>query len=469
MGTLELLGDVITAINSIVWGIPMLLLLVGTGIFFTILLRGLQFRRLPLAFSTLVNSFFTQKTKLEGDIPAFQALSTALSATLGTGNLAGVATAIVAGGPGALFWMWITAVVGMVTKYSEAVLALKFRTKNPDGSMSGGPMYYIDKGLGVKWLAGIFALFGMIASFGIGSMAQANSIMLAVTSLVQHEGSIHLPVIGEILTLSFTIGLALVLVTALVIFGGIKKIGKVTSVIIPFLAFFYVTGGLIVLLMNYHRIPDTFFMVIKYAFTPYALSGGVIGYAVSEAVRYGMARGVFSNEAGLGSAPIAYAAARSKTPVDQGLIAITEVFIDTLVFCSITGFVILNSGLWDDGVYTSTTLTIAAFSESIGIFGVAIVTISAILLGYSTILGWSYYGEQCFDYLFGSRMKYLYKVLFLCAVLFGAITKVELVWEISDTFNGMMAIPNLIGLIGLSGVVVSETREYFKGSGSRNK
>ncbi|BAI60809.1 putative sodium:amino acid symporter [Methanocella paludicola SANAE] len=462
MGLLEIFQSVISTVNGFVWGIPMLVLLVGTGLLLTIRLKGIQFRELPLAFSRVMHSIKTRKSgDQEGDIPAFHALCTALSATVGTGNIAGVATAIVMGGPGALFWMWMTALVGMVTKYSEAVLSVKYRQKNPDGSMSGGPMYYIEKGLKMKWLAVLFALCGTVAAFGIGSMTQANSVTLAITSQLDVGGSIVLPVFGEISVLSLVIGAILVAITALVTFGGIKRIGEVASILVPFMAISYIIGGLLVLAINYARIPDALVMVFNYAFTPYAAVGGVAGYAVAQAVRYGMARGVFSNEAGLGSAPIAYAAAKTNSPVNQGLIAITEVFLDTLVICSITGLVVLTSGLWDDGVYNSTSLTIAAFTNSLGLPGLIMVVISAVLFGYSTILGWAYYGEQCFHYLFGNRMKNLYKVLFLCAVLFGSVTKVSLVWDISDTFNGMMAIPNLVALVALSGVVVAETKQYF--------
>lgn len=469
MEYLEIVQEVVNSVNSFVWGIPMLVLLVGTGLLLTIRLKGLQFRKLPLAFTRVSQSITSRKEELEGDIPAFHALCTALSATVGTGNIAGVATAIVLGGPGALFWMWMTALVGMVTKYSEAVLAVKYRVKKEDGTMAGGPMYYIEKGLGMKWLAVLFAFFGTIAAFGIGSMTQANSVTLAITSQISFGGSLSLPVVGEIQVLSLIVGLILVVITAAVTFGGIKRIGAVAAVLVPFMAILYIIGGTIILILNFTKIPDALILVFTYAFTPYAAVGGAAGYAVAQAVRYGMARGVFSNEAGLGSAPIAYAAAKTKSPVTQGLIAITEVFLDTLVICTITGLVVLTSGLWDDGTLTSTGLTIAAFDNSLGFFGLIVVVIGAILFGYSTILGWAYYGEQCFHYLFGDRMKKVYKVLFLCAVLFGSVTKVGLVWDISDTFNGLMAIPNLVALVLLSGVVVSETKKYFDEQRSKKK
>ena len=443
MGVLEVIQQVINTVNGWVWGPVMLVLLVGTGLLLTLRLKGLQFRELPHAFAMMLHAARTRKSDQEGDIPSFHALCTALSATVGTGNIAGVATAIVLGGPGALFWMWVTALVGMVTKYSEAVLAVKYRTKNADGTMSGGPMYYIEKGLKMKWLAMLFAFFGMIAAFGIGSMVQANSVTLALTSQVQGIGSVDMPVLGSVSLLSVVIGIILVFITALVTFGGIKRIGEVASILVPFMAILYVVGGLAVLALNFSKIPDALMLVFTYAISPYAAVGGAAGYAVSQAIRYGVARGVFSNEAGLGSAPIAYAAAKTNKPVYQGMIAITEVFIDTLIICSITGLVVLTSGLWDDGTFSSTDLTIAAFADALGPIGLVIAIISAVLFGYSTILGWAYYGEQCFH------------------VLFGSVTKVGLVWDISDTFNGMMAIPNLIALVALSGVVVAETKKYF--------
>jgi AGCS family alanine or glycine:cation symporter len=462
MGVLESIQDLVNTVNGYVWGPIMLVLLVGTGLLLTLRLKGLQFRELPHAFSMMWHSLKHKNADHEGDIPAFHALCTALSATVGTGNIAGVATAIVLGGPGALFWMWVTALVGMVTKYSEALLAVKFRVRNADGTMSGGPMYYIEKGLRMKWLAVLFAFFGMIAAFGIGSMVQANSVTLALTSQISIGGTYDLPVLGSVSLFSIILGIILVIVTAMVTFGGIKRIGRVASFLVPFMAILYICGGLIVLAINFGKIPDALTMVFTYAFTPYAVAGGAVGYAVSQAIRFGMARGVFSNEAGLGSAPIAYAASKTRSPVHQGLIAITEVFLDTIVICTITGLVVLTSGLWDDGTLTSSGLTIAAFENSLGGVGLVIVVLCAVLFGYSTILGWAYYGEQCFHYLFGNRMKNAYKLVVLVMVLFGAVTKVGLVWDISDTFNGMMAIPNLIALVALSGVVVAETKKYFE-------
>jgi AGCS family alanine or glycine:cation symporter len=461
MALLGSLESFIVAANGIFWGVPMFLLILGVGLLLTIRLGGIQLLKFPLAVKRLFESIVYQKSDNEGDITPFQALSTALSGTMGIGNIAGVSTAIVLGGPGALFWMWMTAVIGMATKYSEAVLALKFRTKNADGTMSGGPMYYIEKGMKKKWLAVIFAACGAIAAFGVGSMAQANSISLAMASLAGFDMPLIMPVIGEISLISLAVGLLLVLSIGIVIIGGIKRIGQVASLLIPFMTVIYVGAGLLILAINYQSMPSVFSMIIGSAFSPYAVGGGAAGYAVATAIRYGVARGVFTNEAGLGSAPVAYAAAKARSPVDQGLLAMMEVFIDTLFMCSITGFVVLSSGLWDDGL-TSTALTIAAFTQAIGVYGTVIVSISTLLFGYSTILGWSYYYEQFVQYLVGTRSRNLYMGIFLFSILLGAILNVGLVWETADLFNGLMAIPNLIALAVLSGIVAAETKKHFK-------
>ncbi|HNR44109.1 MAG TPA: sodium:alanine symporter family protein [Methanofastidiosum sp.] len=468
MGFLEIISNLVGTLDSIIWGPMMLVLLVGTGIYLTVILRGIQFRRLLLSMKNLLESAF-KKEDIQGDIPSFQALTTALSATVGTGNIAGVATAIVMGGPGALFWMWITSIVGMATKFSEVVLGVKYREKNPDGEFSGGPMYYIQKGfkerynIDAKALAILFAVFGVIASFGIGSMAQANSVILAIISNIGKGSVISIPIFGEVFKASAILGMVLVILTALVIFGGIKRIGEVTSYLVPFMSVLYIIAALAIIFIHYDRIPYAFASVVGYAFSPTAFTGGVAGFAVSRAIRFGIARGVFSNEAGLGSAPIAHAAAKTPHPVRQGTLAIVEVFIDTIILCSMTGFVILESNLdiWG-GNLTSSALTSAAFAQTLGIFGTAVIVLCSILFGYSTILGWSYYGEKCFEYLFGVKKKYLYKIVFLFTVFFGSITYVDIVWNISDMFNGLMAIPNLIALVALGGIVVGEVKKYFK-------
>jgi len=433
-------------ISNWVWGPPLIILLVGTGIYLTVRLRGIQFR-------TLIYSLYLalikrkEDTDEPGDITHFQALMTALAATVGTGNIAGVATAIAAGGPGALFWMWITGLFGMATKYSEAVLAVKFRQVDRLGTMSGGPMYYLTKGLGSKWLGVLFAFFASVAAFGIGNMVQSNSVADAM------ESSFGVPF--------WVTGLVLAVITGLVIIGGIKSIAKVTGLLVPFMVVFYILGSLVVIVLYFGKIPQVFGMVFRQAFTPTAASGGFLGAGVMLTIRMGVARGIFSNESGLGSAPIAAAAAQTKHPVTQALVSMTQTFIDTIVVCSMTGFVILATGLWDSG-QTGAQLTAMAFETGIGHFvGSLIVTLGLVLFAYSTILGWSYYGEKSVEFLLGERWVMTYRVLFTVFVLVGAVAELDLVWKFSDIMNGLMAVPNLIGLLGLSGVLVAETRDYF--------
>ncbi len=468
MELFEIFASLVDALDSFIWGPFMLIFLVGTGLYLTIILKGIQFRRLFLSLKNLLESAF-KKEDVQGDIPSFQALTTALSATVGTGNIAGVATAIVMGGPGALFWMWVTSIVGMATKFSEVVLGVRYRVVNENGEISGGPMYYIQKGfkekynIDARFLAILFSAFGIIASFGIGSMAQANSVVLAIISNIGTGSSFTLPLFGEVFLVSTLLGLAIVIITGLVIFGGIKRIGEVSSYLVPFMSLLYVIASLIIIVLHADRIPYVFGSVVGYAFSPTAFAGGVTGFAVSRAIRFGIARGVFSNEAGLGSAPIAHSAAKTPHPVKQGTLAIVEVFIDTIVMCSMTAFVILESNLdiWG-GTLTSSALTSAAFAETLGGVGSLVIVVCSALFGYSTILGWSYYGEKCFEYLFGVNRKYIYKLVFLFTVFFGSVTYVDVVWNISDMFNGLMAIPNLIALLALGGVVVEEVRSYFK-------
>jgi AGCS family alanine or glycine:cation symporter len=357
----------------------------------------------------------------------------------------------------------------MATKFSEIVLGVRYRIINDNGEVSGGPMYYIQKGfkekynIDARFLAILFSAFGIIASFGIGSMAQANSAVVAIVSITGLGNSLSLPIVGEIFIVSAILGLIIVIITGLVIFGGIKRIGLVTSYLVPFMSLLYVISSLIIILLHADRIPHVFGSVVGYAFSPTAFTGGIAGFAVSKAIKFGIARGVFSNEAGLGSAPIAHSAAKTTHPVKQGTLAIVEVFIDTIVMCSMTAFVILESNIdiWG-GTLKSSALTSAAFAQTLGFAGSIIVVICSVLFGYSTIIGWSYYGEKCFEYLFGIKRKYMYKLVFLFAVFFGSITYVDIVWSISDMFNGLMAIPNLIALLALSGVVVEETKKYFK-------
>lgn len=438
--------SILTSISDFVWGPPLLILLVGTGIYLTLLLRGLQFRKL---FHSLWLALVKRKEdgNNPGDISHFQALMTALAATVGTGNIAGVATAIAIGGPGALFWMWITGLVGMATKYAEAVLAVKYRVVDEKGQMSGGPMYYISRGLNLKWLGALFAVFASIAAFGIGNMVQSNSVADAVNH------SFNIPV-------EYT-GIALAVLTGLVILGGIKSIGKVTQILVPSMVVFYMLAALVVVFIHIEAVPNVIYLVLVEAFTPTAASGGFAGATVMLTIRMGVARGVFSNESGLGSAPIAAAAAQTKHPVTQALVSMTQTFIDTIVVCSFTGFAILVSGVMESGV-TGAPLTSMAFETALpGNWGGIIVSLGIIFFAYSTILGWCYYGEKSIEYLLGIRSVIPYRILFIIAVFFGAIVKLDLVWTFADIMNGLMALPNLIGLLGLGGIVAAETRNYF--------
>ncbi|MDT8440992.1 MAG: sodium:alanine symporter family protein [Desulfuromonadales bacterium] len=428
--------------NAFVWGPVMLAFLFGTGILLSVRLGFLQFTQLPRALRLV----FRRETegRGEGDISPFQALTTALSATIGTGNIAGVATAIFLGGPGAIFWMWVCAVFGMATKYAEAVLAVTYRQHLPDGTMQGGPMRYIADGLGLRWLGWLFALMGSIAAFGIGSMVQSNSVALALKQTWN---------VPEALS-----GVVLALLTGVVIIGGIRRIGKVTEKLVPIMGICYVLGSLVILLLNFDQLPHAFGLIVSHAFAPASAAGGFAGAAVSAAIRFGVARGVFSNEAGLGSAPIAHAAARTSSPVRQGLIAMTGVFFDTIVVCSMTALVILSTGAWTSGE-TSSALTYLAFQQGLPGPGGLIVTFGIVVFAYSTMIGWAYYGEECIQYIFGLKARTPYRWVFCLVIALGAIQKVGFVWDFSDTMNGAMAIPNLIGLIGLSGVVVKATRD----------
>lgn len=438
MNTIE---DIIGTLSGWVWGPPMLLLLVGTGLYLTILLKGLQFRALPHALKLI----WAKDHGHEGDISHFAALMTALAATVGIGNIVGVATAITLGGPGAIFWMWMTGLVGMATKYSEAVLAVKYREKGEHG-MRGGPMYYISKGAGLPWLGTLFAIFTACAAFGIGNMTQANA-----TAKI-FETTFHIP--------TQVTGIVLTLLTGLVILGGIKSIGKFTSLLVPFMIVGYVGASLLVLGLNIQEIPHAFGLIFSSAFSPSAATGGFAGATVAAAMRYGISRGVFSNESGLGSAPIAAAAARTQDPVTQALVSMTQTFIDTLVVCTMTALVILTADSWTQGIAAS-SLTSASMAETLGHTGSVIVAISTALFAYSTLIGWNYYGEKAVEYLFGEKSIKPYRVVFTVAVMIGATVSLAFVWNFSDLMNGMMAIPNLIGLLLLSKVIKDETNRYF--------
>ena len=437
--------ELLKALDAFVWGPPLLILLVGTGIYLTIRLGLLQVARLPKAFQLI----FT-KDKGHGDVSSFAALCTALAATVGTGNIIGVATAIKVGGPGALFWMWMAAFFGMATKYAEGLLAIKYRTKDANGAVAGGPMHYILLGMGEKWrpLAIFFALAGvLVALLGIGTFTQVNSITESIQNTAQVDPAI------TALILSIFVGIA--------VFGGLKSISKVSTAVVPFMAIVYILGTLTVILFNIEKIPATLALIFTSAFSPAAAVGGFAGASIRMAIQNGVARGVFSNESGLGSAPIAAAAAKTNEPVEQGLISMTGTFIDTLIICTLTGLTILVTGVWS-GELNGVALTQSAFSMVFSDFGSIVLTIFLVLFAFTTILGWNYYGERCFEFLFGVRFIWLYRVVFVVMVLLGGFIELDMVWIIADIVNALMALPNLIALLVLSPVVVAETKKYFK-------
>ena len=451
----------------------MLLLLVGVGIYYTIRLKFFQITKIGLWMSNTFGKLFSKQKAGDGAVTPFQALTTALAATVGTGNMVGVATAIVSGGPGAIFWMWVSAFFGMMTKYSEIVLSLNFRKRNDKGEWVGGPMYYIHEGLGQKfnWLAILFASFGALAAFGIGNMTQINSIASSIETLMVELGVLaSVAPDGVISPFKLGLGIVLALLVGLVILGGLKRIGSVTEKLVPFMSVVYVSGAILLLILNFRHIGPAFASIFAGAFNFRSAAGGVAGYTVAGAMRFGIARGVFSNEAGLGSAPIAHAAADTDNPVKQGLWGVFEVFVDTLVICTLTALVILTSGVYTgpDSI-TGTPLTIAAYSNTYGIFGTIFVTLAITLFAFSTVLGWSLYGQRCFEFLFKGRGIMGYRVVFVLCVVVSAVMRLGLAWDISDTLNGLMAIPNLIGLIALSGIVVGLTKTFLLQNAGKTK
>lgn len=438
--------EVLQTIDSFIWGPPLLFLLIGTGVLLTIRLGVLQITQLPKALALI----FTAKNKGQGDINSFKALCTALAATVGTGNIVGVATAVHAGGPGAVFWMWIAAFVGMATKYAEGCLAVKYRRVDKNGDIAGGPMHYIEMGLGKKYkpLAVLFAIFGvLVAFFGIGTFAQVNAIV-EITRL-----SANIPVVYT--------GLVLTLVVAAVTIGGLQSIAKTASKIVPAMAVIYVITTLGFLIIFYEQVPAAFLEIIHDAFHPTAAAGGFLGAGVLMTMRSGVARGVFSNESGLGSAPIVAAAAKTKWPAEQGLISMTGTFIDTIIICTLTGLVLVVSGGWM-GDLNGAALTNSVFAMAYPVMGSFILCIGLVLFAFTTILGWNYYGERCIEYLVGVKGILPYRLVFIVLVGLGAFIKLDVIWILADIVNGLMAIPNLIALIGLSGVVVRETKRYFQ-------
>ena len=437
---MQSLEKLLAAAADFVWGYPLLILLVGTHIFLTFRLKFIQ-RYIGKAIKISLQ----RSTEGEGDVSQFGALTTALAATIGTGNIVGVATAIAAGGPGAVLWMWLTGVFGIATKYAEALLSVKYRVKTPDGMMAGGPMYVLERGMNAKWLGVIFAAFTAISAFGIGNMVQANSI----SSMV--DETFHIA--------PWMSGLAMTVLTAVVILGGIKSIARVCEALVPFMAIFYVLGCLILLAMNYSEVPATVSLICTSAFTGQAMIGGFLGAGMKEAIRYGVARGLFSNESGLGSAPIVAAAAQTKNPIRQALVSSTGTFWDTVVVCAMTGLVLVNSGEWINGL-RGAALTKAAFSD-IPFVGPIILTVGLLTFVFSTILGWSYYGEKAAEYLLGPKAITPYRLLWVVAVMGGSVLSLPMVWSLADITNGLMAIPNLISLIVLNRVIVRETKEFL--------
>jgi len=423
-----------------VWGPPLLILLCGTHLYLTVRLRFIQ-----RYLITAIKISLRRESEGQGDVSQFGALTTALAATIGTGNIVGVATAVAAGGPGAVLWMWLTGVFGIATKYSEALLSVHYRVTNQKGEMAGGPMYVLERGLKQRWLGIVFAALTAVAAFGIGCMVQANSI----ATLVDETFKISPWISGGLMTV----------LTAVVILGGIKWIAKVCEGLVPFMAIFYTVGCAVLLIMHYDTIPATIALICKSAFTGQAALGGFLGAGMREAIRYGVARGLFSNESGLGSAPIVAAAAQTKNPVRQALVSSTGTFWDTVVVCLMTGLVVVNSGAWQQGL-RGAALTKAAFAD-IPLVGPLVLVVGLLTFVFSTILGWSYYGEKAAEYLFGVRAVLPYRVLWVSAVMAGSVATLPAVWAFADVANGLMAVPNLISLIALSGVLVTLTRQYL--------
>ncbi len=466
-GIAQAVAKVNGVINDFVWGIPMLVLLIGTGILMTILTRGFQITHFAHWVKRTIGGIFTNKHitehtgKEDKSISQFQSLCTALAATIGTGNIAGVATAIISGGPGAIFWMWIVAIFGMMTNYSENVLGIFYRRKNADGEWSGGAMYYLRDGLGGHKncktigavLAVLFSVFCVLASFGIGNASQINSI---ATNM---KATFSIP--------TWVTGLVLMVLGGLVIVGGLKRIASVTEKLVPFMAIAYIIGALIIVVANAGQIIPAFGAIFRFAFDTNAVIGGIEGSVVKAAVTWGMKRGVFSNEAGLGSSVMVHSNSNVKEPVMQGMWGIFEVFADTIVVCTLTALTVLTSGLVDlstGEVLTSsekTAMVAEAFSGTFGKFGAVFIAIAILLFAFSTVLGWSHYGSKAFEYLFGTRATIIYKVVFVLFIIVGATMSLDLAWDISDTFNGLMAIPNLIGVLSLSGVVMKITNNYI--------
>ena len=440
---MELINAINTAVNNVVWGPVMLTLLIGAGLFLSIKTNFIQFKKFGYVMKNTVLGMFSKKQHQKDDsgVSSFQAVATAMAGTIGTGSIAGLATAIVSGGPGAVFWMWVSALLGMVTKYSEIVLSLKYREKNEDGKWVGGPMYYIKNGLNIKWLAALFAVFAMIACLGTGNATQSNSIAVALESTMGVN--------------PYITGIVLTVIAAAVILGGMRRIASVNEKLVPLMAVFYVVCSVLALWINIEKVPSAFALIFREAFNFKAAAGGAAGYGIMVAMHYGFSRGVFSNEAGLGSAPIAHAASSTKSPVQQGLWGMFEVFFTTIIICTLSALVILTTGIWETGTVQGAALSIASFNSILPNVGGVIVTLSTVFFALSTILGWAYYGEVSIEYLSHNSKTAvrIYRCVYIIFVFVGAVGNLNLIWSISETMNGLMAIPNLIGIIGLSKVI----------------
>ena len=450
---IETITAVNTAVNNFIWGVPAMVCIIGVGLLLSVRTGFLQIRKFPYTIKTTIGRMFRKKDASDGAMTPFQAVCTALAGTVGTGNIAGVATALTLGGPGAVFWLWVSAFVGMMTAFAENTLGMLYRERGADGSWRGGAMLYLKNGLHSPLLAGAFALFCVLASFGIGNMSQINSIAGNMNA------AFHLPYLAT--------GLALMVVTALIVIGGLKRVAAVTEKLVPLMALFYVAGALIIVVMHAGNIPAALAAIFKGAFNLNAAGGGALGYGISQTITWGFKRGAFSNEAGLGSAVMVNSASNVKEPVHQGMWGVFEVFADTIVVCTLTALVILTTGVVDlesgavlAGVQDN-ALVGQAFTAAFGSFGPKFIAVSILLFAYSTTLGWSHYGTKAVEYLFGTAGSRIYKVVFVCMTVVGATMKLGLAWDLSDTFNGLMMIPNLIGVLALSGTVVDITRNYF--------
>ena len=461
---MELIASINSTINSFVWGPPMLILLVGAGILLSIRTAGVQFRKFGYAMKNTLGKVFQKGEAAEGEITPFQAMSTALAGTVGTGNIAGITAAVTLGGPGSIFWLWITALIGMCTKYSEVLLAVKFRERNEFGDWVGGPMYYIEKGLGKgwKWLSVLFCIFAALAAFGIGNAVQVGNITSSVNTVI----TAFAPDFAGQKTVNLVLGIILAALTAFVLFGGIKRLGAVCEKLVPFMAVVYIVACLVVVIFNAGTLPTVFHDIFVGAFSPEGVTGGAVG-SMMLGITWGVKRGVFSNEAGLGSAPMAHAATSETDPVKQGLYGIFEVFMDTIVICTLTGLALLcgayGGGMeLDYGVMGDTSLNAAALGTVFGAKGGAIIiAVGLALFAFSTVLSWALYGTRCCEFLLGPKAIKPYQIIFIIVIVVGATMQLDLAWAIADTLNGLMAIPNLIALVGLSGVVVKETKRHF--------